>query len=69
MEVNNLGIRLEARGAGVPLWRIAKKLSISEPTLTRLLRVPLTQEKEDQIRAAIMELKAENEKASADEQA
>lgn len=40
----NEDIKLEARGNGVPLWQIAEKLGISEPTITRRLRKELTAE-------------------------
>lgn len=60
MREMNLEIRLEARGSGVPLWRVAKELSISEPTLTRLLREPLPPEKEARIKEIIATLKSEN---------
>ena len=37
----NEDIRLYARGHGVPFWKIAAHMEISEPTLTRRLRVEL----------------------------
>lgn len=40
--VNN-DIKLLARGSGVPLWKIAQALGISEPTLTRRLRRELSE--------------------------
>ena len=55
----NEKLKLRARGAGVPLWRIAQELGISEPTITRWLRVPLSAEREDKIRAAIERLSKE----------
>ena len=61
MKISNMGIRLEARGAGVPLWRIAKELLISEPTLTRLLREPLSKEMETRIRKIIHRIEANNQ--------
>lgn len=53
----NENIRLRARGAGVPLWAVARELQISESTLTRWLRVPLSAEQEHDIKAAIERLK------------
>ena len=38
MRQNNQAIRREARACNVPLWRIAVRLGISEPTMTRRLR-------------------------------
>jgi hypothetical protein len=56
-QMENRDIRLEARGSGVPLWKIAKKLNISEPTLTRHLRLDLPTEEKLKIRSIIEELK------------
>ena len=55
----NERIKLRARGAGVPLWKIARELGISEPTITRWLRVPLSAEREAKIRSAIEKLSKE----------
>lgn len=57
----NKDIKLEARGNGVALWQIAEKLGISEPTITRKLRVELTPEEKAKIRAIIAELKGVSE--------
>lgn len=57
----NENIRLRARGAGVPLWAVAQELRISEATLTRWLRVPLSVERERDITAAIERLKGGTE--------
>ena len=54
---NNEPIRLKARGAGVPLWAVAQELQISEATMSRWLRVPLSAEREHDIKAAIERLK------------
>lgn len=59
MKVANQGIRLVARGAGVPLWRVAQKMGISEPTLSRWLRVPLSPERESRIMDALLALEKE----------
>ncbi len=42
-------IKREAKKNGVPLWKIADALGISEPTMSRLLRHDLSEEKEAQI--------------------
>ena len=55
----NEAIKLKARGAGVPLWKIAEALSISEPTLTRWLRHELPEEKKQKILEAIKEIENE----------
>ena len=54
--MENNKIRVAARVAGVPFWKIAQKIGISEPTLTRWLRVPLSSEREGIILTAIREL-------------
>ena len=52
-------IRKAARWNGVTLWQIAQKLNVSEPTLTRWLRVPLSPEREQKIMDAIEAVKKE----------
>ncbi len=59
--MKNVALRLYAKGAGVPLWRIAKAMGISDPTMTRLLREELTQEKEASIRDMIDRLREDKE--------
>ena len=54
--MENEQIRRMARIAGIPLWKIAACLGISEPTLTRWLRMPLPNDKEAAILAAIAKL-------------
>ena len=55
--MENMDIRLKARGAGIPLWKIAEHIGISEPTLTRWMRQTLSKEKKTQIITAIREIK------------
>lgn len=55
----NEKLKLRARGAGVPLWRIAQELGVSEPTITRWLRVPLSAGREAEILAVIKRLSKE----------
>ena len=52
----NENVRKAARVAGIPLWMVASKIQVSEPTLTRWLRFPLPEEKEQRIMSAIQEL-------------
>lgn len=40
--MENIQIRMAAREAHIPLWKIAQMVGISEPTLTRWLRVELS---------------------------
>lgn len=55
----NQAIRKTAKSAGVPLWKIAAAIGISEPTLIRWLRFPLPEEKKRRIMGAIDELAKE----------
>lgn len=55
----NQTVRRAARAAGVPLWRVAAAIGVSEPTLTRWLRVPLQEDKEKRVMAAIAALERE----------
>ena len=52
----NQNIRDAAKNNGVKLWQIAAHLGISEPTITRWLRTPLSPEKEKKIMDAIEEI-------------
>jgi len=51
--MENKDLRLYARGHGVPLWRVAQEMKISEPTLTRIFRHSLTDEKKQEIKSII----------------
>lgn len=52
----NQTVRDEARKRGVKHWQIAQKLGISEPTIMRWLRTPLTPEREKMVLSAINEV-------------
>ena len=52
----NSAVRRAARAAGVPYWKIAAAIGVSEPTIIRWLRVPLSEDRKRQIMAAISEL-------------
>ena len=41
MKLNNTDVRSYAKKRGVKLWELAIKMNISEPTMTRKLRVEL----------------------------
>lgn len=56
MKKANEPVRTAARVAGVPLWAVANRIGVSEPTLLRWLRIPLSEEKEKDIMEAISEL-------------
>ena len=57
--MENIDIRLAARGADVPLWKIADYIGISEATLTRLLRKQVDGSTKAQLMEVIDTLKAE----------
>ena len=57
----NQKVREQAQKMGVKHWQIAEHLGISEPTIMRWLRVPLSEERERAIMAAIKELTKEGE--------
>lgn len=54
--MENEKVRSAARLAGVPLWKIAIAIGVSEPTMTRWLRVPLSPEREATVMSAIKSL-------------
>lgn len=59
----NAEIREFARENGITLWQIAVKLGVSEATITRWLRVPLSEEREKLLFEAAQRLAAEREGA------
>jgi hypothetical protein len=56
MKQPNINVRMAAKAADVPLWRIAASYGVSEVTLIRWLRVPFTQEREKEFLTRIEEL-------------
>ncbi len=55
--VNNKTIKDEIRSSGIPQWKVADKVGVSEQTLIRWLRKEVSNEKESIILNAIRELK------------
>lgn len=55
----NEAVRKAARIAGVPLYRVAAEIGVSEPTLQRWLRFRLSDDKEARIIGAIDKLSQE----------
>lgn len=53
----NRDLRLEARGAGVPLWRIAQAIGITEGGLIKRWRKELSEDDKNKIRAIIAEIR------------
>lgn len=54
--MENDKIRNAARAAHIQLWKIADEMGVSEPTMTRWLRKPLTESQEAEIMAVIHRL-------------
>ena len=57
--MSNQIIRSTARENGVPLWAVARRMGISEPTMTRKLRCELPENEQKHIIGIIMEIAAE----------
>ena len=57
--MENSSLRRKAKEAGIPLWKIALSIGVSEPTLTRWLRVPLSDSKEHHFLEALSRLEGE----------
>lgn len=55
----NQKVRKAARVAGIPLWKVAAAIGVSEPTFMRWMRFPLPEEKEARIMEAISTLEQE----------
>ena len=55
--MENMDIRLKAKGSGVPFWKICQVLEISEPTFTRKLRSELSDNDKSKILSIIDQLK------------
>lgn len=58
--MKNQKVRLMAKGSGIALWEVARALGISEATLTRRLRMPISLEQEKEIVDIINKLKKRN---------
>ncbi len=54
MMKQNTKIREEMRKNGVPQWQVAAQLHVSENTLIRWLRMPLSKDREEDVRRAIV---------------
>lgn len=57
--MNNLTVRKAAKAKKVPLWAVADRMNISEPTMTRKLRHELPPEETEKILALIDKLAKE----------
>lgn len=56
MNLANAEIRAAAKEAKIPLWRVANELGISEPSMTRKLRMELDTSERMRILAVIGKL-------------
>lgn len=54
--MSNCELRSMAKEKNVKLWQIAKFLGISEPTLTRWLREPLSEKRKADFIAAVVKI-------------
>ena len=61
--MQNLDLRKSAKAAGIPLWRIADAIGVSEPTMTRKLRHELPENEKKQLLNLIKQLAREGENA------
>lgn len=61
MKKANMDIRCEVGAHDLKLWQIAYKLGIADTYFSRMLRVELSPEKKQEIRAIINELCEEQE--------
>lgn len=59
--MENIALRRLARANDVPLWKIAAQIGVSEPTITRWMRFPLSEDKRARIEQAIYILSQEVE--------
>ena len=54
MKKENAKIREDMKQSGVSQWEVAAQLHISENTLNRWLRMPLSKEREENVQQAIV---------------
>lgn len=57
----NENVRSAAKNKGVKHWQIAARMGVSEQTIVRWLRLPLSKEKENAILTAIDDIAREEE--------
>lgn len=59
----NLDLRFKAKAAGVPFWKIAEKLGVTEVTITRRFRKELSPEQKQMYLDIIQQIVSERAKA------
>lgn len=57
--MKNLDIRNEITNSGLNYWQVAEGIGVSDSTFSRLLRHELSDEKKEEIRAAIQQITSE----------
>ena len=59
----NMDLRFKAKAAGVPFWKIAEKLGVTEVTITRRFRKELSPEQKQMYLDVIQQIVSERAKA------
>lgn len=59
----NMDLRFKAKAAGVPFWKIAEKLGVTEVTITRRFRKELSPEQKQMYLDIIQQIVSERAKA------
>ena len=54
--MENLQLRSLLKMKGIPFWKICDVIGISEPTMTRWMRTPLTKDRYEKIFSAIQQI-------------
>ncbi len=62
--MSNEKLRLFLRGSGVPMWLLADRLGVSEPTITRWFRKELKPDRARQIRQIVRDIQTERREAN-----
>ena len=57
--MNNNDVRTLLKIKHIPMWKIAEKIGISEPTITRWFREPLTEEHYSKVMDAVQAIEEE----------
>lgn len=56
--MENMDIRIAAKSAGIPLWKVAESLHVSESYFYRRIRKPLPEDEKVKILSLIQDLSA-----------
>ena len=59
--MENLQIRSLLKMKGIPFWKIAEQIGISEPTMTRWMRTPLSNDHYNKIMEAIQKIEGDKD--------